>query len=52
MQASWNRIFELGRGDPAWRGKPSKRSIQAIFWELRLKDVTDVTFFTDRGDGI
>ena len=52
MQDSWQRIFELGGGDPAWRGKPSRRSIQATFWELRLKDVVAVTFFTDRGNGI
>lgn len=32
-----------------WWGKVSERGIQATFWELRLKDVTSVTFFTARG---
>ena len=46
--ASWERIFDLTGGDPEWLGKVSKRAIQATFWELRLQDVTDVTFFTAR----
>jgi hypothetical protein len=51
ITASWERIFDLAGGDPEWWGKVSGRAIQATFWELRLKDVTDVTFFTDRGRG-
>jgi hypothetical protein len=49
--ASWERIFDLTGGDPEWRGKVSDRGIQATFWELRLQDVTQVTFYTDRGRG-
>lgn len=49
--ASWERIFELRGGDPVWGTRPLRQSTQATFWELRLKDVTDVTFFTDRGSG-
>jgi hypothetical protein len=51
VRASWDRIFDLKGGDPDWFGKASKQAIQATFWELRLKDVTDVTFYTDRGRG-
>jgi hypothetical protein len=46
--ASWERIFDLTAGDADWFGEVSKRSVQATFWELRLKDVKDVTFFTAR----
>jgi hypothetical protein len=49
VRASWDHIFDLKGGDPDWLGKMSNRAIQATFWELRLKDVTDVMFFTDRG---
>ncbi len=52
MHASWERIFELRGGDPVWGNRPLKRSVQATFWELRLKDVTDITFFTNRGNGL
>jgi hypothetical protein len=45
---SWERIFDLTGGNPEWYGQVSERSIQATFWELRLRDVTDVTLFTAR----
>ncbi len=51
VAASWERIFDLTRARHNWLGRFSEKSIQATFWELRLKDVTDVTFFTARGRG-
>lgn len=48
VQQSWQRIFELGRGDPACYGPPSARSIQATLWSIRLDDVRDITWFTAR----
>ncbi len=52
IRASWERIFDLTGGDSfSWAGKPSERDIQATFWELRLEDVRNVTFFTDRRTG-
>jgi hypothetical protein len=46
--ASWERIFDLTAGAPGWFAKTSTRSIQATFWELRYRDVRDVTHFTPR----
>lgn len=46
---SWERIFDFTRECRDWRGRFRARDIQATFWELRLKDVQDVTFYTDRG---
>ena len=45
---SWQRMFDLGTGDPDWRGEPDERSIQATFWTLRLDDVQAVTHFAAR----
>ncbi|MGE5293979.1 MAG: DUF3841 domain-containing protein [Solirubrobacterales bacterium] len=47
--ASWDRIFDLRRLDSDWWGRTSQMAIQATFWELRLTDVRNVTFYTDRG---
>jgi hypothetical protein len=49
--ASWERIFDFAQPGHDWRGRFRTKAIQATFWELRLKDVTDVTFFTARGRG-
>jgi hypothetical protein len=46
--ASWERIFDLTTLEHDWLGRFHARMIQATFWELRFKDVTDVTFFTAR----
>jgi len=45
VQASWQRIFEFGKGDPEWRGDPETKAIQATFWEIRLEDVKKVDRF-------
>ncbi len=42
---SWDRIFDIEGGDPAWRGKPADRSVQATFWHLTWDEVVDVTTF-------
>lgn len=47
--ASWERIFDLTPDCRDWRGRFRARDIQATFWELRLSDVKDVTFYTNRG---
>jgi hypothetical protein len=46
--ASWERIFDLAMVERDGCGRFYAKMIQATFWELRLKDVTDVTFFTAR----
>jgi len=46
--ASWERIFDIGIRERDGRGRYCEKGIQATFWELRFKDVTDVTFFTAR----
>lgn len=48
IEASWERIFELDRGDPAYFGAPSERSIQATLWSIKLEDVLALTWFTAR----
>ncbi len=48
VERSWERIFELERGDPAWYGDPSTRSIQATLWYVRLGEVRKMTWFTAR----
>ena len=47
--ASWERIFDLSRECRDWRGRFRATDVQATFWELRIEDVRDVTFYTDRG---
>jgi hypothetical protein len=49
IRKSWERIFDLQRGDPEWRGKAEERAVQACVWEIRLDDVTDVTLFEGKG---
>jgi hypothetical protein len=45
---SWERIFDLGIRRRDWRGRYCAMGIQATFWELRHRDVRDVTHFTAR----
>lgn len=47
--ASWERIFDFSTPERGWHGRFCTKAIQATFWELRLKDVTHMTFFTARG---
>jgi hypothetical protein len=48
IRTSWERIFDLGTREHDGRGRFHPTMIQATFWELRHKDVTDVTSFTAR----
>ncbi len=48
IRASWERIFDLSTREHDGHGRFYPTMIQATFWELRLKDVTDITFFTAR----
>ena len=45
IEASWNRIFDLGGGDPMWRGPTVGRRIQATFWSLEWDDVVGSRLF-------
>jgi hypothetical protein len=50
IEQSWERIFDIDWCDRshAIADPPEKKSIQATFWELRLKDVSEFTMFTAR----
>lgn len=48
IKQSWSRIFELERGDPAYHGDISERSIQATLWLVELHQVRSMTWFTAR----
>lgn len=49
IETSWERIFDLGAGDPDWCGKPDERVIQACLPHIDLQWVREVTSFTARG---
>ena len=49
IETSWERIFELEVArSPYYTAPPSKRSVQAVFWELRVEDVVKVDEFVAR----
>lgn len=49
ITSSWNRIFELEYEDDGWLYRTNnKKSIQAIFWKLQLKQVIKAEIFNAR----
>ncbi len=48
VEASWARIFELERGDPAYHGTLSDRQVQATLWHVKQSEVRALTWFTAR----
>jgi hypothetical protein len=46
--SSWQRIFDLQAGDAQWCGPPSRRTIQATFWELTTPQIRRVDIFKAR----
>jgi hypothetical protein len=46
--SSWQRIFDLQGSDAEWWDPPSKRSIQATFWELTIPQIRRVDIFRAR----
>jgi hypothetical protein len=48
IERSWERIFELDRGDPEYWGPFGDRGIQATLWQIELAQVRKVTSFTAR----
>jgi len=48
LRCSWNRVFDLDWYNDYWNDPPGKKSIQAVFWEIRREDVRKVDFFTGR----
>lgn len=45
---SWERIFDLERGDPDYFGPLSSRGVQATLWQVEWVQVRKVTPFTAR----
>lgn len=45
---SWERVFELERGDPEFWDDFHKRGVQATLWQLEWAQVRDVTKFVAR----
>lgn len=48
IEQSWERIFELDRGDPLYHGPVVKRRIQATLWSIKIEDVRSIQWFTAR----
>lgn len=46
IEASWQKVFELGRYTPGWNTPPWQKSIQATLWEVCNYQVKKVEFFT------
>lgn len=48
VRESWDRIFDLSFGDPAYCGPVDERSIQATLWQIRREQVRSVQWFRAR----
>jgi hypothetical protein len=48
IERSWDRIFEIEGGDPAYHGNPAHRAVQATLWSLALSEVRAITWFIAR----
>lgn len=48
LVATWLRIFDLDWADDYVASPREQKSIQAVFWELRLDHVKNVDFFVSR----
>jgi hypothetical protein len=48
IEKSWERIFELERGNPDYWGALAERGIQATPWQIEWAQVRKVTRFTAR----
>ena len=48
IEKSWERIFDLERGDPGYFGPLSSRGVQATLWLIEWRQVREVTRFIAR----
>lgn len=48
IEKSWERIFELERGDPGYFGPFSARGVQATLWQIEWRQVRKATRFIAR----
>ncbi len=48
IEKSWERIFDLERGDPEYFGPLSSRGVQATLWQIEWGQVRKVTRFVAR----
>lgn len=48
VEQSWERIFELDRGDPLYHGPIVERRTQATLWSIRREEALSVQWFKAR----